>query len=360
MSRLSPPARLRSLFGNLRTIPILGRFIPFLPRRISSLAVCCFLAIVGLSQVRAAVFSDLQISDANLPSDATFKLQQDVPWGFTIENKDSTPYANAGGANVFVAYIKGTDVYGNLFYIEVARGAIPAIGADKDVKIDNRKWTVPNDGTLFNTEGPGYSFVVSIFSTAPTTLASLSTTAANPFLSSSGNFFIDVIPDLAVAAPGVTYRPGEYRGGDVVRFATSWGNRTVGEDTLSSRPLRPRDLYPVSLHLSENGAFYSGASPTPSPSPSPSPTPSDPDSALGATDSVNDDFKLMAIIFSGDLAGILPDGSDQFRRVQVVGTPPGTGTWPAAGSMKGRPTQIEPRPLVIPWPMRHWSGSPVE
>lgn len=306
----------------------------------------CTAALLGVALVFCAAESasaqalNLQISTATLPDGATFKLQDRVPWAATIQ-----PVNGAfNGTAVFVAYVTGQDIYGNPIYIEVGRGDIPNIDDGGTFQIREQFWTIPNDGTLFNMEQPGLQFVISLFPTAPTaatpnlgptTLAEITAAAANPLRTRTGRFFIDVIPDLAVAAPGVTYRPGEYRGGDVVRFATSWGNRTVGERPLSSRPLRPRDRYSASLHLSENGAFYSGASPTPSPSPSPSPspTPSDPDLALGATDSVNDDFKLMAIIFSGDLAGILPNGSDQFRRVQVVGTPPGTGAWPAAGSM---------------------------
>jgi hypothetical protein len=304
----------------------------------------CVAALLGVALVFCAAESasaqalNLQISTATLPDGATFKLQDRVPWAATIQPVN----AAFTGTAVFVAYVTGQDIYGNPIYIEVGRGDIPNIDDGGTFQIREQFWTIPNDGTLFNMEQPGLQFVISLFPTAPTatppnlgptTLAEITAAAANPLRTRTGRFFVDVIPDLAVAAPGVTYRPGEYRGGDVVRFVTSWGNRTVGERPLSSRPLRPRDRYSASLHLSENGAFYSGAAPTPSPSPSPSPTPSDPDSALGATDSVNDDFKLMAIIFSGDLAGILPNGSDQFRRVQVVGTPTGTGAWPAAGSM---------------------------
>lgn len=265
---------------------------------------------------------NLQISTATLPDGATFKLLDRVPWAATIEPVSGAFTRTA----VFVAYVTGQDIYGNPIFIEVGRGNIPSINQGGSFQIREQFWPVPNDGTLFNMDQPGLQFVISLLPAAPTTLAEITAAAANPLRTRTGRFFVDVIPDLAVAAPALTYRPGDYRGGDVLNFTATWVNVPVGERPLQSRPLRPgRDGYSVDLRLSENAAFNIAGQTVEEGEEGDTgggeDINADPDDEPPPVDEVNDDFKLMAIIFSGDLAGILPDGSDQFRRVQVVGTP---------------------------------------
>lgn len=265
---------------------------------------------------------NLQISTATLPDGATFKLLDRVPWAATIQPVNG---AFVGPA-AFLAYVTGQDIYGNPIYIEVGRGVVPNIGVGGTFQIREQFWPVPNDGTLFNMDQPGLQLVISLFPVAPTSEAEITAAAANPLRTRTGRFLVDVIPDLAVAAPALTYRPGDYRGGDVLNFTATWSNRPVGERPLQSRPLRPgRDGYSVDLRLSENASFNIAGQTVEEGEEGDTGGGEeinvDPDDADPPVDEVNDDFKLMAIIFSGDLAGILPDGSDQFRRVQVVGTP---------------------------------------
>lgn len=231
----------------------------------------------------------------------TFKLLQTIPYSVTVEG---TVTNGQEGPYTFIVYLQGTDIYGNNIFIEAARGTVPVLFGPQNsgtattpatqFQIGPAFFQIPNDGTLHNT-GSGYNLVVALYAASPTSLPALN----SPVLRTSGDLVkIVVVPDLAIASPGATYPAGNYRGKDIIRFSTIWGNSTRGENPLQSRPLRPvtADRYFVNLHLTTDAQYFTGGTTTP------------------------DDFRLLRIGTTGDTP-VLPDGSTQWRQVTVNGTP---------------------------------------
>lgn len=300
--------------------------------------------------------------DAEVVADETFKLGSRVPWAFTVNPRGTQDYP--GGAT-WIVYVTGADIYGNIVYIQVARGTVPRIQRGDNYRVANQFWTIPNDGTLFNVEA-GYEFVVALFDPPPTDLTALN----NPVHVVRGRFKIDVIANLAVPSPAVIY-PGPnqrqfFRGGDIVQFQAYWFNRARGEGTpngrVQSRPLRPRDRYSVDLRLSSNPAFNIAAIPdeegdgTEEP-----PIPEEDDQLPEVTDDVNDDFKLMRIFLAADLGpGFSPNGFSQIRRVEVTGTPLGTSAWPTAGALNPYGIPLSPGVGSIPNTARSYDPQPYD
>ena len=208
----------------------------------------------------------------------------------------------------YLAYVTGNDIYGNPVYFLVRQGTVTVRGqvpnpggtpqAPTTATIDGT-WQVPNDGTLHNVTS-GYRIVVAIYGVPPglpTTVADLP--VGTVISLQSARLTVDVVADLAINQPGVIYTHGSYRGADIIRFTGSWGNDSSGVGGRQSRPLRTNveDRYDYDLRLSTDAVFRENDNQT------------------------NDDFSLLSVTVAGDTPYIA-DGTTQYRKVTVIGTPP--------------------------------------
>ncbi len=258
--------------------------------------------LLALALFLSAPLSHAVTVETSTIASGTFLLNDLVAYDVVLEGTNPAgegPYA-------YIVYVEGTDVYGNPTYMEAARGTATGLRGPTPAP-DSRPattfriqgtWRIPNDGTLFNVT-TGYRLVVAVYPTAAfpvnqagfdaPLLTSASTTAIN----------INVIPDLAINSPGATYAAGSYRGGDILRFSTSWRNDSVGDTPRQSRPLRPLtdDNYIVNLRLSTDPEYASTSAET------------------------NDDFNMMRLLLNGDLSGLIPSGTTEYRKITVTSTP---------------------------------------
>lgn len=289
--------------------------------KFASLRVGLFAAVASLSLLGAA--SAVTIQGDPALSTGTFKLLDSLSFEVTLEGTDPA----GEGPFIFIVYLTGTDIYGNPTYLEAARGQTARLFGPipnpagtptpaTTFRIGPGSWTIPNDGTLHQTTNP-YKWTVALYNTAPSTLADLN----SPVLITDSDVRIDVIPDLAINSPGTTYAAGSYRGGDILRFLTSWRSDIIAEDFRQGRPIGlpgdEEDDYIVDLRLS-----------------------TDPEYSSGATDA-NDDFKLMRVEFSGDLGGLVATGTTGYRKVVVTGTP-----GPITAYGISQPSSTAPIPLT--------------
>lgn len=249
----------------------------------------------------------ITIADVELPGDTTLQIltgsfSWDVLVTGTTEATDTT--------YPFIGYVVGQDIYENETYLPVTSGTVTVRGAI--IETDpvtgnpvarpatsapiNGRYFIPNDGTLHNITS-GYVFKIEIYTPgfAPTDVTELGTSLAVP-VQTSGLLTIDVLPDLDVSSPGVTYRAGAYSGGDIIPFIVSWRNDLDGEKPRESRPLTASDSdrYSSDLRLSMNAEF---------------------------DDEANNDFLLSRRNWSGDVTSIIPDGTSVLRNVEVSNTP---------------------------------------
>jgi len=249
----------------------------------------------------------------------TFLLNDLVAYDVVLEG--TVP--GGEGPYAYIVYVEGSDVYGNPTFMEADRGTAtglqgptttpgptPVTTPATTFPIQGT-WRTPNDGTLFNVT-TGYRLVVAIYPTAvfPANLADFNA----PLLTSASTaaINIDVIPDIAINSPGAIYEAGSYRGSDILRFTTSWRNDSVGavgDTSRESRPLRPEtaDNYIVNLRLTIDPEYASTSA------------------------QANDDFNMMSLLLNGDLSGLLPTGTTDYRKVTVTGTPPAIPPYGIAG-----------------------------
>ncbi len=227
----------------------------------------------------------------------TFRFNGVVNYDIVLEGTLPAPE----GPYPYIVYVTGSDIYGNTTFIEVERGnatglqgEIPNPGGTPTKATTFRikgGWVVPTDGTLYNIQA-GYRMVVAVYATAfPTTLAELTTTIVS---TSASPIKIDVTPNLAINVPGITYPAGSYRGKDIIQFTGSWFNDASGE----TRPLRSdttSDQYTIGMRLTTDAEYR-------------------------VDSGTNDDFNLLAWFFSGD-GPLIPDGTTQYRKIVVSGTP---------------------------------------
>jgi hypothetical protein len=254
----------------------------------------------------------IEVTTANLPGDTTLQIltgsfSWDVLVTGTTEATDTT--------YPFIGYVVGKDIYENETYLPVTSGTVTVRGAiieTDPVTGDpvarpatsariNGRYFIPNDGTLHNITS-GYVFKIEIYTPgfAPADVTELGTSLAVP-VQTSGLLTIDVLPDLAVQSPGITYRAGIYRGGDIIPFVAKWENDVRGEGDRQSRPLKSSrtsvedesDGYFSDLRLSSNAEF---------------------------DDANNDDFLLSRLRWRGDVPAV-PNGLSVLRSVIVTGTP---------------------------------------
>lgn len=271
----------------------------------------------SLSTLRA-----IEITGASLPGDSTLKIltgtiSYSVNVRGTTEQTDTTyPY---------LVYLQGADFYGNPIYIQLAGGTVTvrgeiSLGQNQTLAATTANfsdtWQLPNDGTLHNIVG-GYRLLVRFYPPGvnPATVADLDVLDIQNMARSSGLLKIEVLPDLAVDTPAVTYPAAgyTYKGGDIIEFNSVWFNkRNKAEGDRQSRPLELvkdsvdelSDRYVADLRLTTNPVF---------------------------DDTNNDDFLLSRLRFSADVP-VVVDGVIIVRNVQVTDTPPGTPDWnPALG-----------------------------
>ncbi len=255
----------------------------------------------------------IEVAESALPGDTELEIQTgSVAYSVVVRGNEETGPTRT--TYDYIVYVTGTDVYGNAIYIEDKRGVVAVTGrianpGDPVIPATTARisgtWVVPNDGTLHNVTS-GYRLVVAVYNRPPgrpTDIVNLDTGRA--IFEQSGRLAINVVPDLAINSPGVVYTAGSYRGKDIIRFTGSWRNDASGADSRQSRPLRSNteDRYSYNLRLTTDPEFRVDNNQT------------------------NDDFSLLSVTLSGDLP-LLPDGSTQYRKITVTGTP---GAVPAYG-----------------------------
>lgn len=261
-----------------------------------------------------AVLHAIEVTGASLPGDSTLKIltgtiSYSVNVRGTTEQVDTTyPY---------LVSLEGADFYGNPIYIQLASGAVTvrgeiSLGQNQTLAATTANfssvWQIPNDGTLHNIVG-GYQLRVRFYppGVTPTTVAELDSLDIGAMFRGSGILKIEVLPDLAVDTPAVTYPAAgyTYKGGDIIEFNSVWFNkRNKAEGDRQSRPLELvkdsvdelSDRYVADLRLTTNPVF---------------------------DDTNNDDFLLSRLRFSADVP-VIVDGVVIVRKVQVDNTPPGT------------------------------------
>jgi hypothetical protein len=261
----------------------------------------------------------IEITGASLPGDTTLKIL-DGSVGYNISVRGTTEQVDT--TYPWIVYVQGTDCYGNQIYIAVDHGTVTVrgeitLGQNQTLAATTANfggtWFVPNDGTLHNIVG-GYRMFVRFYNLPavtpatgfryPSTLAEL-TQSMGLMNRNSGLLKINVIPNLAVETPAVTYPAAgyTYRGGDIIEFVSTWFNKAdKAEGDRESRPLKATresvdeitDRYVADLRLTTNPVFE---------------------------DTNNDDFLLSRLLFSADQP-IIVDGVTIARKVQVTGTPP--------------------------------------
>jgi hypothetical protein len=240
----------------------------------------------------------IEVTSSQLPSNTTLQISTgSVTYQVDVRGTtESSPTEYR-----WLAYVTGTDIYGNAVYFELDRGEVSVLGGPPDQrttdKIGPGRWTVPNDGTLHNTVS-GYRLIVAIYKENeiyPADLAQLGDVSRLEIPAQiSGQLNVDVLPDLAVGQPGSTYQAGRYRGGDIIQFNNTWYNDSSGAEGRQSRPLRgAADSYLADLRLTTNPEFG---------------------------DASNDDFLLSRLVFDGDVA-VSPNGTSIVRKVTVEDTP---------------------------------------
>jgi hypothetical protein len=266
---------------------------------------------------RPASLHAIEITGASLPGDSTFKIltgtiSYNVSVRGTTEQTDTTyPY---------LVYLQGADFYENPLYIQLAAGTVTvrgeiSLGQNQTLAATtanfSQTWQIPNDGTLHNIVG-GYQLVVRFYppGVTPTTVPQLDALDLGDMARFSGLLKIDVIPDLAVDTPAVTYPAAgyTYKGGEIIEFNSVWFNkRNRAEGDRQSRPLQLSlesveelsDGYVADLRLTTNPVF---------------------------DDTNNDDFLFSRLRFSADVP-VVVDGVVIVRKVQVTDTPQGTPAW---------------------------------
>lgn len=282
------------------------KFPPLQKKLLLLVALSCF-------AYPAAVHA-IEVTGASLPGDSTLKIltgtiSYNVNVRGTTEQVDTTyPY---------LVSLEGADFYGNPIYIPVASGAVTvrgeiSLGQNQTLAATTANfssvWQLPNDGTLHNIVG-GYQLKVRFYppGVTPTTVADLDGLDIGAMFRASGILKIEVLPDLAVDTPAVTYPAAgyTYKGGDIIEFSGVWFNkRNKAEGDRQSRPLElakesvdeASDRYVADLRLTTNPVFE---------------------------DTNNDDFLISRLRFSADVP-VIVDGVIIVRKVQVNNTPPGT------------------------------------
>lgn len=301
----------------------MNKLARLLPPRILTLA--CLVGFIAAPAARA-----IEITQATLPAEQTLQiLTGNVSFG-PITVRGTETESAAAVAYPYVIFVRGNDIYGNQVYMPLGNGRVTVRGQYEipatppapavvvpatSATIGVGNWNVPNDGTLHNL-APGFRLIVAFYNlpgAAPGDPLRFPETAAeldSPFLSAtSAPLRIDVLPDLRVGTPGVTYPAAGlvYQGGDIVEFVMSWANDRIGDTNggdRESRPLRRSvggdgtadesgDGYIADLRLTTNPVFG---------------------------DANNDDFLISRLRFSADVPAIV-DGSSILRKVQVTGTP---------------------------------------
>ncbi|MEY3481078.1 MAG: hypothetical protein RIQ71_1853 [Verrucomicrobiota bacterium] len=264
----------------------------------------------------------IEITSATLPAEQTLQILTGfVSYGpITVRGNDVE--TTKAITYPYVIYVTGNDIYSNPVYIPLTHGTvtvrgqytIPGIPPAGDTvivattaTIPAGRWNVPNDGTLHNL-APGYKIVVAFYNipgaspTDPYKFPSSLAELTNSFLSSNSDpLKIDVLPDLKVGTPGVTYPAAGlvYQGGDIIEFVSTWANDTIGDESggarRQSRPLRSltADRYIADLRITSNPVFG---------------------------DTNNDDFLISRLLFTADVPAIV-DGGTLLRKLQVIGTP---------------------------------------
>ena len=292
-------------------------------------------AITALSAVHTA--RAIELVNSQLPASETLQI---LTGSVTYEAEVQGTEGEVNAPYTYIVYVTGNDVYNNPIYIQVDSGSFTVSGqrfvlppgATTPVEEppttftiggENARWTVPDDGTLHNIFG-GYRLVVAIYSDPPSVPSDVEDLAAGRVIFlQSGQLNIDVLPDLAVQVPGVTYRAGRYRGGDVIPFVVKWFNDPRGEGDRQTRPLRSSrasaeddsDTIVSDLRLTTNPEF-GGAS--------------------------NDDFLLSRLRWRGDVPAV-PSGSSVLRNVVVTGTPSAVPAYGLSGVL-GTERNYTPQP----------------
>lgn len=190
----------------------------------------------------------------------------------------------------------GTDVYGNR--VTIANGDLnffvpngsSDIAPGKNLERTLR-FNIPNDGTLFDIDGPGYAIVVEVE-------YSLQGGALGGTLrdGTGADVLINVLPNLVL--PTMTFPSRmDHRGGEVVQFTARIYNDREGDPFGQGRPLRPSDAddFRLSTFLTT-------------------------DPAIGG--STRDDFLVHYVDLIGDMGGFAPTSTSTIRRTRVTGTPP--------------------------------------
>ncbi len=306
------------------------------------LPILCFLGCLVVPSARA-----IEITAATLPAEQTLQiLTGSVTYG-PITVRGTATEAAAAVTYPYIVYVSGKDIYGNTLYLPLRRGSVtvrgefpappPATSGTVAATTDTiavGSWQVPNDGTLHNLAA-GYRIFVAFYNLPgaapgdpfryPETVAELT----SPFLSAdSQRLLIDVLPDLKVGTPGLTYPAAGlvYQGGDIIEFVGTWANDTIGDETggrRQSRPLRSTtdDAYIADFRLTTNPVF---------------------------DDANNDDFLISRLRFASDVPAIV-DGGSLLRKVQVTGTPPSVPPYGIPDYNTGTPI-VESERVYVPQP----------
>jgi Bacterial Ig domain len=249
-----------------------------------------------------------------------------------VPNPSVPPGGYLGENYFYIVFLVGTDFYGNTVYPAYTSGttgtffgsrSLPMplpVGStaslvDADEVPVRGSLTVPPDGTLHQYPTKAYHLEIRLYGT-PQATGEITPTPppvifVSPITASSPPISIERLPDLQIATPGVLYPQGNYRGGDILQFTTSWLNRISAISPYSqSRPLRANEVYSFDVRLSTD-AEYGG----------------DPTAADGRP--ANDDFRLVRHSMAGDLplapsrsisGGLqarVPDGTTVYRKIDV-------------------------------------------
>lgn len=294
-----------------------------------------FAAACGLVLSTSAVLAAPAINVKISTPDATYKLNARVP--ITIEVKNSTPKATGNdsaanaaanarntalGFRVDTFVLSGRDIYGNAVEYVLPGTGIGDLGPEES-QTKTFDFVLPNDGTLHDVNEPGYRFRGNYSFTDPTTGLQGGSASTGP------NVLINVVPDLALE--NISFTPGSYRGGDVIRLTARIRNLAFGEGTRQGRPLRTNteDQFRFDARLSIAPAF--GQTPA-------------------------NEFQLFYADLAGDLGsalgsiGFTPGGASVIREARVIGTPappPGYGVLTTATATMTTDAQGRVASLVI-------------
>jgi Tol biopolymer transport system component len=267
-------------------------------------------AICGLLLTASGVIAAPAISVKISTPAATYKLNGRIP--ITIEARNSTPKASgdnsaanaaananntARGLRVDTFVLSGFDIYGNAVNYVVDGTGIGNLGPE-ETQTETFDFVIPNDGTLHDATEPGYRITANYSFTDPSSGLQTGNAATGP------RVLISVIPDLALE--NISFAPGSYRGGDIIRLTATIRNLLFAEGVREGRPLRTNvdDQFRFDARLSIPPAFG----------------PDTPEARANQ-------FQLYFGDFAGDLGsplgsiGVTPGGSSVIREVRVVDTP---------------------------------------